>query len=44
MFAFLHGSGANGKSVFIQTLGAILGEYAATATLDTFMLRPRVDI
>jgi P4 family phage/plasmid primase-like protien len=37
IFAFLHGSGANGKSVFLQTLGAVLGDYAATATLDTFM-------
>lgn len=37
VFAFFHGSGANGKSVFIQTLAAVLGDYAATATLDTFM-------
>lgn len=37
MFAFFHGPGGNGKSVFIQTLGTILGDYAATATLDTFM-------
>ncbi|MES2846556.1 MAG: phage/plasmid primase, P4 family [Pseudomonadota bacterium] len=37
MFAFFHGAGANGKSVFIQTLVAVLGDYAATATLDTFM-------
>ncbi|MAM62363.1 phage/plasmid primase, P4 family [Maritimibacter sp. UBA3975] len=37
MFAFFHGAGANGKSVFIQTLASVLGDYAATATLDTFM-------
>ena len=37
MFAFFHGPGGNGKSVFIQTLGSLLGDYAATATLDTFM-------
>lgn len=37
MFAFFHGAGANGKSVFLQTLGFVLGDYAATATLDTFM-------
>lgn len=36
-FAFLHGSGANGKSVFLQTLATIMGSYAATAALDTFM-------
>lgn len=37
VFAFLLGSGANGKSVFLQTIAGILGDYAATATLDTFM-------
>lgn len=36
-FAFLYGHGANGKSVFLQTLASIMGSYAATATLDTFM-------
>lgn len=35
-FAFLHGHGANGKSVFVSTLSNVLGSYAATATLDTF--------
>lgn len=30
VFFFLHGSGANGKSVFLQTLSWILGDYAAT--------------
>ena len=37
VFFFVHGSGANGKSVFVQTLANVLGDYAATATLDTFM-------
>lgn len=36
MFAFLHGQGANGKSVFLAVLAHVLGTYAATATLDTF--------
>ena len=37
VFAFLHGSGANGKSVFIGTIAAIMGDYAVTATNETFM-------
>lgn len=36
-FFFLHGSGANGKTVFLDVLAAILGNYARTAPLDTFM-------
>jgi putative DNA primase/helicase len=36
-FVFLHGTGANGKSVFLGTIERVLGSYAATATLDTFM-------
>lgn len=36
-FAFLHGDGANGKSVFLSTIAHVLGNYAATSTLDTFM-------
>ncbi|WP_323771981.1 phage/plasmid primase, P4 family [Antarctobacter sp.] len=39
-FAFLHGDGANGKSVFLSTIAHVLGDYAATATLDTFMSAP----
>ena len=39
VFFFLHGSGANGKSVFLQTLAWILGDYAATAAADTFTNR-----
>lgn len=37
VFAFLHGPGGNGKSVFLHTIAAALGDYAATATLETFM-------
>lgn len=34
---FLYGTGANGKSVFVNTLSAILGDYATNAPMDTFM-------
>ncbi|MBU6956000.1 phage/plasmid primase, P4 family, partial [Hahella sp. HN01] len=34
---FLYGTGANGKSVFVNVVGAILGDYAANAPMDTFM-------
>ena len=37
VFVFLHGHGANGKSVFLQAIAGVLKTYAATATLDTFM-------
>jgi putative DNA primase/helicase len=37
VFAFFHGSGANGKSVFLQAVSQVLGSYAATAPLGTFM-------
>ena len=33
---FLFGLGANGKSVFINTLAGILGEYHRTAAIETF--------
>lgn len=36
VFFFFHGTGANGKSVFLQTLSAVLGNYAATAAPGTF--------
>ena len=38
-FFLLHGLGANGKSVFLQTLAFVLGDYAATAAPDTFINR-----
>lgn len=34
---FLYGTGANGKSVFLNTLGAVLGNYAKTAAAETFL-------
>src|SRR5215469_14522590 len=34
---FLYGTGANGKSVFIDTLVEIWGDYAAIAPMTTFM-------
>ena len=39
VFFFLHGFGANGKSVFLQTLAFVMGDYAATATADAFTNR-----
>lgn len=33
----LHGTGANGKSTFIETLRALLGEYALQADFSTFL-------
>ena len=34
---FLYGTGANGKSVFANTLTDILGDYATVAAMDMFM-------
>lgn len=34
---FLYGTGANGKSVFVNTVFTLLGDYAANAPMDTFM-------
>jgi putative DNA primase/helicase len=34
---FLYGTGANGKSVFINSLTHILGDYARTAPIEMFM-------
>lgn len=36
VFFFLHGDGANGKSVFIDTLAAALGTYSRAAPFETF--------
>lgn len=33
---FLYGSGGNGKSVFINVISGILGDYARTAAMETF--------
>lgn len=35
-FAFVHGPGGNGKSVFLNTLTGIMGDYAVTAPMETF--------
>lgn len=34
---FFYGTGANGKSVFLNTLASVMGEYAANAPMETFM-------
>lgn len=34
---FLYGTGANGKSVFLNTVSGILGDYAKTAPIETFI-------
>jgi P4 family phage/plasmid primase-like protien len=34
---FFYGTGANGKSVFLNTLASVLGDYAVNAPMDTFM-------
>lgn len=34
---FLYGTGANGKSVFVNTIFTIVGDYGANAPMDTFM-------
>lgn len=36
-FFLLHGPGANGKTVFLEVLAHVLGGYARSAALDTFM-------
>ncbi len=35
--AFLYGTGRNGKGVYLETISRILGEYARTASIETFM-------
>jgi putative DNA primase/helicase len=39
VFVFAHGTGANGKSTFINTVRGILGDYAAVADMSTFIAR-----
>lgn len=34
---FFYGTGANGKSVLVNTIAATLGDYSAVAPIDTFM-------
>jgi putative DNA primase/helicase len=38
---FLWGSGKNGKSTFINTISGILGDYATTAPMETFIASNR---
>jgi putative DNA primase/helicase len=37
---FIYGPGGNGKSVFLNTVAAILGDYCRTAPMDTFTAAP----
>ena len=34
---FLYGTGANGKSVFLNTISGLMGDYARTAPIETFI-------
>jgi P4 family phage/plasmid primase-like protien len=35
--AFLYGTGRNGKGVFLETISGVLGDYARTAAMETFL-------
>lgn len=35
--AFLYGNGRNGKGVFLETVSRVLGDYAKTASITTFL-------
>ena len=37
VFVFAYGTGANGKSTFINTVRGILGDYATVAAMETFL-------
>ena len=37
VFVFAYGTGANGKSTFINTIVKLLGDYATIADVGTFM-------
>lgn len=36
-FVFVHGTGANGKGTFLNTIAKIFGDYAAVADMNTFL-------
>lgn len=36
---FAHGTGRNGKSVFLETIGALLGEFAVASSMTAFELK-----
>ena len=38
-FFILHGSGANGKTTFLQAISALLGDYALQTPTDTLLIR-----
>ena len=38
--AFFHGPGGNGKSVFANVIGGVMGDYAKVAGLETFTASP----
>lgn len=38
-FFILYGAGANGKTTFLNTLAALLGEYAKRSAMDTFIVK-----
>lgn len=40
-FFVLHGSGANGKSTFLETLALVLGDYAGKADPETFTAKQK---
>ena len=49
IFLLFYGTGANGKSTFLETLGALLGDYAMQSAFDTFISKqtssgPRDDV
>jgi putative DNA primase/helicase len=37
VFVFAYGTGANGKSTFINTIAGIFGDYATVADMSTFI-------
>jgi putative DNA primase/helicase len=37
VFVFAYGTGANGKSTFVNTVASVLGDYATVASMDTFL-------
>ena len=43
-FFILHGDGANGKSTFVKTIGALLGDYAQAASFETFLSKKQGNI
>ncbi len=40
MFVFAYGTGANGKSTFVNTIAKVFGDYATVADMSTFIASP----